>query len=200
MSESANRAALALLAAEDRQEIRETSTSLILTFLEVDLFTTPAEAMAEKLPDLLETRDWFEASLSADRPLCETSFVYGNCICRMKYAAGLGLLWTYHQRTRPVAAIDQAFPKLRRPLVHRAAFYQLKRRSAGRRRYRSTWRERQPWLNFALSAQHYLTIITQALIIRMIALKKLLPIAHFECLQSANWCSGRATLDAYEHL
>ena len=29
-------------------------------------------------------------------------------------------------------------------------------------------------------------------------MKELLPIAHFECLQTANWSSGRATLDAFE--
>lgn len=81
MSEPANRAALAFRAAVDAAgwpEVRETSTSLISTFLEVDLSTTPAEAMTERLTDLLDSRDWFAAPLPAGRTLWHVPTVYGT--------------------------------------------------------------------------------------------------------------------------
>jgi KipI family sensor histidine kinase inhibitor len=81
MSEPANRAALAFRAAVDAQdwpEVRETSTSLVSTFLEVDLATTPPEAMKERLQDLLKSRDWFAADLPAGRRLWHVPTVYGT--------------------------------------------------------------------------------------------------------------------------
>jgi inhibitor of KinA len=56
MSEPANRAALAFrVAVEDAgwPEVAETSTSLVSVFLQVDLATTPQEAIIERLRELL---------------------------------------------------------------------------------------------------------------------------------------------------
>lgn len=81
MSEPANRAALAFRAAveaEDWQEVTETSTSLVSTFLEVDLATTPPEAMKERLEALLKSRDWFAAPLPAGRKLWHVPTLYGT--------------------------------------------------------------------------------------------------------------------------
>ncbi len=81
MSEPANRAALAFRAAVDAQdwpEVTETSTSLVSTFLQVDLATTPVEAMTERLNDLLASCDWFGAALPAGRTLWHVPTVYGT--------------------------------------------------------------------------------------------------------------------------
>lgn len=81
MSEPANRAALAFRAAVDAQdwaEVRETSSSLVSTFLDVDLAITPLDAMKERLSDLLMSRDWFAEELPAGRTLWHVPTVYGN--------------------------------------------------------------------------------------------------------------------------
>jgi KipI family sensor histidine kinase inhibitor len=81
MSEPANRAALALRAAIDTQdwvEVTETSTSLVSTFLAVDLAATSLEVMKERLMDLLKSRDWFCAPLPAGRTLWHVPTVYGT--------------------------------------------------------------------------------------------------------------------------
>ncbi|MCX7558410.1 carboxyltransferase domain-containing protein [Sulfitobacter sp. F26204] len=81
MTEPANRAALAFRSAVDAQdwpEVSETSTSLVSTFLEVDLATTPSEAMTERLQDLLQTQDWFAADLPAGRMLWHVPTLYGT--------------------------------------------------------------------------------------------------------------------------
>lgn len=81
MSEPANRAALAFRAAVDAQdwpEVTETSTSLVSTFLEVDLATTPLDAMKERLSDLLKSRDWLAQALPAGRKLWHVPTVYGT--------------------------------------------------------------------------------------------------------------------------
>ncbi len=81
MSEPANRAALAFRAAVDEQnwaEVAETSTSLVSTFLEVDLATTPPDAMKERLQELLLSRDWFAADLPTGRTLWHVPTVYGT--------------------------------------------------------------------------------------------------------------------------
>ena len=81
MSESANRAALAFRAAVNAQgwpEVSETSTSLVSTFLEVDLSTTPADAMKERLQDLLKSRDWLAADLPSGRTLWHVPTLYGT--------------------------------------------------------------------------------------------------------------------------
>ena len=81
MSEPANRAALAFRAEVDLQdwpEVVETSSSLVSTFIEVDLATTPVETLTEKLYVLLAARDWFAASLPQGRTLWHVPTVYGT--------------------------------------------------------------------------------------------------------------------------
>ena len=81
MSEPANRAALAFRAEVDLQdwpEVVETSSSLVSTFIEVDLATTPVETLTEKLRALLTTRDWFAAPLPQGRTLWHVPTVYGT--------------------------------------------------------------------------------------------------------------------------
>jgi inhibitor of KinA len=81
MSEPANRAAIAFRAAIEGQhwpEVRETSTSLVSTFISVDLVTTAPEAIIEKLHTLLATQDWHNAPLPAGRTLWEIPTLYGT--------------------------------------------------------------------------------------------------------------------------
>lgn len=81
MSEPANRAALAFraeVAMQDWPEVIEASTSLVSTFIEVNLATTSAAALSERLTDLLKNRDWFDAPLPAGRTLWHVPTVYGT--------------------------------------------------------------------------------------------------------------------------
>ncbi|WP_281990780.1 5-oxoprolinase subunit B family protein [Sulfitobacter geojensis] len=81
MSEPANRAALAFRAAVDGSawpEVSETSTSLVSTFLEVDLASTAPEDMKERLEELLKSRDWFSADLPTGRTLWHVPTLYGT--------------------------------------------------------------------------------------------------------------------------
>ena len=81
MTEPANRAALAFRAAVDAAdwpEVSETSTSLVSTFMAVDLATTPAEAMKERLEELLQSRDWLSAPLPEGRTLWQVPTLYGT--------------------------------------------------------------------------------------------------------------------------
>ncbi len=81
MSEPANRAALAFraeVASQDWPEVVEVSSTLVSTFIEVDLTTTPAEGVSERLKDLLHTRNWFAAPLPAGRTLWHVPTVYGT--------------------------------------------------------------------------------------------------------------------------
>lgn len=81
MSEPANRAALAFRAAveaADWPEVSETSTSLVSTFLSVDLAATPPEAMKERLEELLKSRDWQDAPLPSGRTLWHVPTLYGT--------------------------------------------------------------------------------------------------------------------------
>jgi KipI family sensor histidine kinase inhibitor len=81
MNEPANRAAIAFRATVDAQEwpeVREASTSLVSTFLSVDLVATNPELVVEKLRDLLATRNWYEADLPSGRKLWEIPTLYGT--------------------------------------------------------------------------------------------------------------------------
>ena len=81
ITEPANRAALAFRAAVDAQdwpEVSETSTSLVSTFLAVDLATTPADAMKERLQELLKSRNWLDAPLPEGRTLWQVPTLYGT--------------------------------------------------------------------------------------------------------------------------
>lgn len=93
MSEPANRAALAFRAAVEEQdwpEVTETSTSLVSTFLSVELATTPIEALEERLRDLLASQDWFAAPLPAGRTLWHVPTVYGTDLApQLEEAAAL---------------------------------------------------------------------------------------------------------------
>lgn len=81
MSEPANRAAIALRAAVDAQhwpEVRETSTSLVSTFISVDLVGTPPDVLGDKLQELVSGTDWYNAPLPAGRTLWEIPTLYGT--------------------------------------------------------------------------------------------------------------------------
>ena len=81
MSEPANRAAIAFRAAVEAQdwpEVRETSTSLVSTFVSVDLAANAPQELIEKLQALIGTTDWFSAPLPAGRTLWEIPTLYGT--------------------------------------------------------------------------------------------------------------------------
>ncbi|MEM9966658.1 MAG: carboxyltransferase domain-containing protein [Pseudomonadota bacterium] len=83
MSEPANRAALAFRAAVEAQdwpEVTETSTSLVSTFLEVDLAMYTAEALSERLQTLIDSADWYAAPLPAGRTLWHIPTLYGTAL------------------------------------------------------------------------------------------------------------------------
>lgn len=81
MSEPANRAAIAFRAAVDAlrwPEVRETSTSLVSTFISVDLAANAPEPLVEKLHALLATQNWHDSPLPAGRTLWEIPTLYGT--------------------------------------------------------------------------------------------------------------------------
>lgn len=81
MSEPANRAALAFRAAveaADWPEVSETSTSLVSTFLAVNLAAIRPEEMRDRLEALLEGRNWQEAPLPPGRTLWHVPTLYGT--------------------------------------------------------------------------------------------------------------------------
>lgn len=104
MSEPANRAALSFRAAIDAArwpEVSETSTSLVSTFVSVDLVAHPLEALLNRLHDLLATQDWYTAALPAGRSLWHVPTVYGTDLApQLEDAAALAGL-------DPDAAITQ---------------------------------------------------------------------------------------------
>ncbi|MGJ8546340.1 MAG: 5-oxoprolinase subunit B family protein [Sulfitobacter sp.] len=81
MSEPANRAALAFRAqveAQDWPEVLETSTSLISTFLRIDLVEHAPEPIIERLREMLTGKDWLQADLPKGRTLWHIPTVYGS--------------------------------------------------------------------------------------------------------------------------
>ncbi|MGB3245318.1 MAG: allophanate hydrolase subunit 1 [Sulfitobacter sp.] len=81
MDDAANRAALAFraqVAAQDWPDVIEVSTSLVSTFIEIDLAITPAAEISGRLADLLQTRDWLKAPLPDGRTLWHVPTVYGT--------------------------------------------------------------------------------------------------------------------------
>jgi len=81
MSEPANRAALAFraeIAAQDWPEVIEVSTSLVSTFLEIDLSTTDMGTLNERVENLLRSRDWLASPLPPGRTLWHVPTVYGT--------------------------------------------------------------------------------------------------------------------------
>lgn len=93
MSEPANRAALSFRAAIDGSdwvEVSETSTSLVSTFLQVDLVAVPVDAILTRLNDLLDSRDWYTADLPDNRTLWHIPTVYGTDLApQLEEAANL---------------------------------------------------------------------------------------------------------------
>lgn len=72
LSDHANRAAIAFRAAvdaEDWPEVQETASTLVSTFLSVDLTTTAYDDITHRLETLLATRDWYAAKLPPGRKL-----------------------------------------------------------------------------------------------------------------------------------
>ena len=81
MSEPANRAALSFRAAVDAAdwpEVTETSTSLVSTFLQIDLVVASVDSLLDRLHDLLATRDWYTSDLPTGRTLWHVPTVYGT--------------------------------------------------------------------------------------------------------------------------
>lgn len=81
MSEKANRAALALRAEVEAQgwdTVTETSTSLVSTFLSVNLALVPPQDIIGRVQDVLNSRDWYAADLPTGRTLWRIPTVYGT--------------------------------------------------------------------------------------------------------------------------
>lgn len=72
LTETANRAAVAFRAAVDAQawpEVQETASTLVSTFLSVDLVATDYEDIADRVGKLLDSRDWSAAAGTSERKL-----------------------------------------------------------------------------------------------------------------------------------
>jgi KipI family sensor histidine kinase inhibitor len=81
LSEPANRAALALRAALERESwagVEETSTSLVSTYLRFDPLAVDHADLVTQLQGLLATRDWRQADLPQGRRLLKIPTVYGT--------------------------------------------------------------------------------------------------------------------------
>jgi len=81
LTEPANRAALAFRDAVQRSgwdEVAESSTSLVSTYLRFDPLNKPHADMHEALEGLIKTRDWYSASLPAGRKLWRIPTVFGG--------------------------------------------------------------------------------------------------------------------------
>lgn len=81
LTDRANLAAIAFRAAVEAQgwpEVRETSSTLVSTFLSVDLSQTDYEDVETRLRTLLQSRDWFEASLPGGRKLWTLPMCFGT--------------------------------------------------------------------------------------------------------------------------
>ncbi|MEO0487340.1 MAG: carboxyltransferase domain-containing protein [Pseudomonadota bacterium] len=72
LTERANLAAIAFRAAVDAEgwdEVSETASTLVSTFLSIDLTTTPFAEIEPRLTALLATRDWYAEALPPGRKL-----------------------------------------------------------------------------------------------------------------------------------
>ena len=80
-TDSANRAAIAFRGAVDAQgwsDISESSSTLVSAFFRVDLSKHRFDAVADRLRDLLQAQDWFDAELPAGRALWTVPAVFGS--------------------------------------------------------------------------------------------------------------------------
>ncbi len=64
--------------AADWPEVTETSTSLVSTFLQIDLVAASVDTLLDRLHDLLATRDWYTSDLPTGRRLWHVPTVYGT--------------------------------------------------------------------------------------------------------------------------
>lgn len=81
LSEPANRAALALRHAIERESwpgVEETSTSLVSTYLRFDPLAPDGDALRERLAALVGSRDWTAAELPGGRRLWHVPAVFGT--------------------------------------------------------------------------------------------------------------------------
>lgn len=81
LSDAANRAAIAFRAAVDAEgweDVTETASTLVSTYLAVDLSRTPYEEVAARLTGLLDTADWMAASLPPGRKLWTLPACFGT--------------------------------------------------------------------------------------------------------------------------
>lgn len=93
LSEPANRAALALRSViehESWEGIEETSTSLVSVYVRFDPLCIDHQQMRTQLQKLLDTRDWFAASLPEGRTLWRIPTVFGTSMApQLEEAAAL---------------------------------------------------------------------------------------------------------------
>jgi inhibitor of KinA len=81
LSEPANRAAIAFRAAVvdlDLPEVEESNSTLVSTFIRVDLATYRPEPIIERLEELVASRDWLSAPLPSGRTLWRVPTLFGT--------------------------------------------------------------------------------------------------------------------------
>lgn len=81
LSEPANRAALALRHAIEREDwpgLEEVTTSLVSTYLRFDPLAAEASALRDRLAGLVASRDWTQEALPAGRRLWRVPAVFGT--------------------------------------------------------------------------------------------------------------------------
>jgi KipI family sensor histidine kinase inhibitor len=81
MSDIANRAAIAFRAAVDANgwpEVTETSSTLVSTYIAVDLTRHGYDAMRDRLETLLASRDWYASDLPPGRKLWTLPMCFGT--------------------------------------------------------------------------------------------------------------------------
>lgn len=81
LSEPANRAAIAFLAvvrAAEWEEVEESNSTLVSTFLKIDLSVYRPEPIIERLQNLVDSRDWLAAPLPSGRTLWRVPTLFGT--------------------------------------------------------------------------------------------------------------------------
>jgi len=81
LSEPANRAALALRHAIEREgwhEVEETTASLVSTYLRFDALAGECSNLSSRLAELVDSRDWTQAELPLGRRLWRVPAVFGT--------------------------------------------------------------------------------------------------------------------------
>jgi KipI family sensor histidine kinase inhibitor len=81
LSEPANRAAIAFRAAvvaQDWAEVEESNSTLVSTFLRIDLSTYHPDPIIERLQDLLASQDWLLTPLPSGRTLWRVPTLFGT--------------------------------------------------------------------------------------------------------------------------